>query len=184
MFKFKREQLYYIAHPKTATSSTATVMTKSGYWEQIGTRHDVQPYPHNGKVKIISVIRNPMDWFVSWHSYKLQRNSGRRSFPVWLKEFKSGFQIGGLHFYGYPLSTHVIFFHDLQRGWDAVMDDLGKERIVLPHLNKGELRKPNLSDYYDNKTMEIFLRVHGDFFAWYHNVLALKGDEPFLKRSP
>ena len=183
MLKAHREQNYFIAHPKTASTSATSALTRRN-WEQLGKRHAIEPYPDLPTVNIISVIRHPMDYFVSWFCYQ-HRQPGSKSaeFAYWLEKFYNRYQIGGLHFYGFPLSTHVIFFHELQRGWDAVMEDIGHDTFEMPRENGSWDREPDITFYYNDRGMEIFLRRFGDFLAWYNNVLALKGNEPFLRRG-
>jgi hypothetical protein len=178
--------VYYIAHPKTGSTSAASALTKAG-WEHHGTRHSIEPYAPDAK--IISVVRNPMDWLISWYHYKHNTKQfhitspefKKAQFKLWIPEFTNEYQIGGLHFYGVPLSTHIIFQKDLQRGWDAALDDVRRVRITLTHENVSKNRL-TVSEYFDAETEEIFFRYYGSFYQWYQNLLSLKGNSPIIKR--
>lgn len=165
---------YYIAHPKTASLATAAALKSAG-WGEVGGRHGI--YPHPAGSKVISVVRDPMDWLVSWYHYL-----GRQvTFRDFVQTFANPLQIDGTHFFGVYCSTHVIFYDNLQAGWDAVLDDIRRPRITLGHKNVS-LGRGHVSEYYDNETFELFLRRWGDLYAWYQNIHSIKGNEPFLRR--
>lgn len=165
---------YYIAHPKTASIATTSALKRNG-WVEIGGHHGLCPHPAGSKV--ISVVRDPMDWLVSWYHYL----GAKGEFKDFLTTFANPLQIDGMHFFGVYCSTHVIFYDSLQVGWDAVMDDIRRPRITLEHENVS-LDRSGVSDYYDNETFELFLKRWGDLYAWYQNIHSMKGTDPFLRR--
>jgi hypothetical protein len=169
---------YYIAHPKTATHSTIEALKAAG-WTQVADHHGIYPYPAGSKV--ISVVRDPMDWLVSWYHY-LGGKKKYKGFPEFLRVFGNPLQIGGMHFYGVYCSTHVIFFDNMKAGWDAVLDDIRRPRITLGRQNVS-LGRGNVSDYYDNETFALFMSRWGDLYSWYQTIHSMKGDAPFLRRS-
>jgi hypothetical protein len=165
---------YYIAHPKTASIATVEALEKEK-WLRCGGHHGIYPYPAGSK--IISVVRDPMDWLVSWYHYLGKKGE----FPDFIQTFRTPYQIDGMAFFGVFCSTHVIFYDNLQAGWDAVLDDIRRPRITLEHRNVSQGRS-NVSDYYDNETFELFLKHWGDLYAWYQNIHSMKGNDPFLRR--
>lgn len=166
---------YYVAHPKTASLATVDAL-KTSEWREIGGHHGI--YPHPPDSKIISVVRDPADWLVSWYHYLGKKTS----FQEFLRTFSNPLQIGTLHFFAFPFSTHVIFFDNLQEGWNAVLDDLRRPRITLGHKNVS-LGRESVDKYYDSQTFELFLSRWGDLYHWYQNIRSLKGDYPYLCRT-
>jgi len=177
---------YYIAHPKTASVSTVRALMANG-WKGVGRdcenhgpgHHAIYPFPFGSRC--ICVVREPKDWLVSWYHYLGKRK--KAPFVDWLPTFKTPLQLNGLEFYGVPFSTHVIFFSELQAGWDAVMDDIRRPRITLPHENVSIDRKePTESYFVSTQVQYLYEELYGDLDRWYQSLYASKGDAVFLKR--
>lgn len=167
---------YYIAHPKTASLATAAALEAAG-WKEVGGHHGI--YPHPIDAKVISVIRDPADWLVSWYHY-LKRDIQGVKFGDFIDTFANPLTIDGMPFFGVYCSTHIIFYDSLQEGWDAVMDDIRRPRLKLDRLNVSLGRK-NVSEYYDNANWDRFLKRFGDLYSWYQNLHSMRGSELFLR---
>jgi len=177
---------YYIAHPKTASVSTVRALMEKG-WKGVGQdcqshgpgHHSIYPFPAGSRC--ICVVREPRDWLVSWYHYLGKRN--KQPFHEWLPTFRTPLQLNGLEFYGVPFSTHVIFFSELQEGWNAVMDDLRRPRIELPHENVSIDREKPTASYFENSQVRtLYSERYGDLDRWYQALYASKEDDVFLKR--
>lgn len=175
---FQHGSNYFIAHPKTASMAAAEALKKEK-WKEVGGHHGIYPHPVGSKV--ISVIRDPADWLVSWYHYS---NSDIKEieFGHFIDNFVNPLTIDGMPFFGVFCSTHIIFYDSLQEGWDAVMDDIRRPRIELNRLNVSP-RRGNVSDYYDNQTWDRFLKRFGKLYAWYQNLHSMKGNDAFLRGS-
>lgn len=167
---------YYVAHPKTASLATAKALEAAG-WKEIGGHHGI--YPHPIDAKVISVIRDPADWLVSWYHY-LGMDVNGVSFSDFIETFANPLTIDGMSFFGVYCSTHIIFYDTLQEGWDAVMDDIRRPRINIDRINVS-LNRKNVSEYYDNQTWDKFLGRFGKLYSWYQNLNSMRGTDKFLR---
>lgn len=121
-----------ICHPKTASRSLAEALG----WERVGHHHEMKlPLPEN----VISVIREPEDWYTSWYFHQLdqkQHTPEQRPFRDWLRYFTENVHWSKLAFYALPHTTHLVFYKNLSEGINAALESLGQPAIELPVLNR------------------------------------------------
>ena len=161
----------FILHPKTGSHSIQAVLDG---WTKVGSHHDVvHPLPKN----VISVIREPLDWFVSWYWHNFPKEP-RPAFADWLPEYTSHNIYAKRAFYGLRDTTHLVFFDKLEEGINAAFTDLGLPAVELDHLNhKGRNKKP-ASDYFEPYLLQY---VDPKLIATYEILKERCGDAPYYR---
>lgn len=163
----------FIAHPKAASMAVATVLRNNG-WRKTSNHHELDfPMPRN----VISVIREPEDWYVSWYFY-LNRCENRPTFEEWFKTAKEDpFVAGG--FFGLQHTTHLVFLDRLQAGFDAVFQDIGLPRLIFPVFHATYGRNGATPDeIFTNSTRNLLDKGE---IARYTSLRERLGDDPYLR---
>jgi hypothetical protein len=178
MYKHDTLDIGFIAHPKTASSSAARILCENG-WHVTSNHHMVD---RNLPANVISVIREPQDWYVSWYFHIRKHPLGqiKCDFAEWLPTFieTASWPHQRDGFIGIEQTTHLIFYKRLQDGWDAVMADLGLEPLELPFLNvQGRENRP-ADEFF---TPELVKLLNPDLQAQYAALEAQLGDQPYLR---
>jgi len=116
-----------------------------------------------------SVVRNPWDRFVSgWHYCDDTRNVPLRDLLRNLPRLDHDY----VHLTrlqrdilfdqcGYLIVEHLMRFENLQRDFDTVCDRIGKQRMVLEHLNRRDDRLPYQEYFRDPVDRDLFMRHFG-----------------------
>ena len=166
---YRRGNITVIAHPKTASKSLAQVLIDRG-WQKIGHHHDIR----SPTGSVISVIREPKDWYVSWYFH-----CGKPGpFNLWLKGFILNNDWSKKGFFGVPFTTHLIFYDRLSEGLSDAFKDLQESPIKLPILNHlGRNNRP--ADYFfDEASIEMLDKAMVEEYSLLKEEL---GDEPYLR---
>lgn len=163
----------FIAHPKCASMAVSSVLREHG-WRKTSNHHEMDfPMPKN----VVSVIREPEDWYVSWYFYRNKR--GQLLFEEWLvgPATTDEFITGG--FFGLPYTTHLVFLDRLQDGFDAVFQDIGLPRLEFPLFHATGARKGVTPDeIFTDSTRNL---LNKDLIATYTSLRERLGKEPFLR---
>ena len=181
MYVHDSGKIVYIAHPKTASSSISHAMNESGEWEPLAGHHEVRTAPIKEGVRVISVIREPFDWYVSWYfHYKW-----KEPFPKFLKWF---LKTGNQHtrqgdFFGLEYTTDLLFFERLHEGLDALFDDLGLDRLQLQHRNHQGREGRHWSEFFDQKSSTLLATERGELLKLYGDLRKQLGDEKWIKNN-
>lgn len=140
---YRKGDTAFITHPKTASQSVRIALTAAG-WERTSGHHDIDlPMPKN----VISVIREPEDWYVSWY-FHMQREL---SFEGWLPEFIEFNHYSCKGFFGLQHTTHLVFYSDLHAGLDAVFEDLELPTIELEIVNRKHRNGRPASEFFTDE---------------------------------
>lgn len=170
MYRHNTLDIGFIAHPKTASTSLSRVLQKNGWSSKTGHHEIDEPIP----AQVISVIREPHDWHVSWFFHVAPKSSFAEWLPVFLRE--AGWPYG--RFDGLVHTTHLIFYKRLQVGFDAVMADLGLQPLELPFDNvKGRAGRPS-DEFFTPELSEL---LDPALIASYAALEAQLGDQPYLE---
>lgn len=177
MYVHHSQDIAYIAHPKTASSSISHALLETGEWDLVGNHHEVSEKKLAG-MRVISVVREPTDWYVSWYFHY----HSDKSFYEWFRWF---INTGNSHtrqgeFFGVKYSTDVLFYDRVHEGLDLVFDDVGLDRLDLQHRNQQgrEGRAPEL--FFCQKSAQLMAERKADFLRLYADLLAERGDKVCL----
>ena len=119
------------------------LISQMGY-KLVGKHHsmeDLTPYE-----RVVSVIREPFDWYTSWYFHYKKRDKADEPFDEWLTKFCTGenrWHRKG--FYALPYTTHVIFYEDLQQGLTDLLD-----APTLPKRNAGPRVPVETKKFFDS----------------------------------
>lgn len=176
MYRHPIHDIGFIAHPKTASTSAAKALEAENWWAKKPHHEADEPFPKN----VISVIREPMDWYVSWYFHvRGRRNRDIGDFDEWLEEFvqhKSFPQHPP--FYGLPHTTHLLFYDRLQDGLNAALTDLNLQPIELGFFNvRGREGRP-ASEFFDQNSKNL---IDNGLFMTYDSLRDQLGDQPYLR---
>jgi len=176
MYRHTTFDIGFIAHPKTASTSASRVLQKNKWFSNEPHHSANPPYPKS----IISVIREPKDWYVSWYFHvKGKRNNDIGPFDEWLEKFIAEAKFPATPaFYGLPHTTHLLFYERLQPGLDAALLDLGLQPLELPFDNVRHRDGRPASDFFDQNSEKL---VDKTLFVTYDSLKQKLGDEPYLR---
>jgi len=158
MYIFKRK-LAFIAHPKTASSSTRNALRELGV-KKFGTHHEVKekwctPVLEAGG-KVACTVRNPYDLMVSWYFHYMKRRGDetRESFKEWMPVQLSNpnhYIREGL-FFGTKWCNVVMRFETLQQDFDALLSSVGMTPTTLEPFNVSHNRESRpYQEMYDDQ---------------------------------
>lgn len=134
--------LGFIAHPKTASSSTQRALRAMGA-QMYGNHHDVEEewcrtILDAGGI-VFCTVRNPYDIMVSWYFHYMKRrgNEYREPFKTFLPQ-----QLGNPNnyirkglFYGAKYANKIVHFENLQEGFNDALDAAGMQAPTLEPFN-------------------------------------------------
>lgn len=141
---YVKDDTAVIAHPKTGSMSLCDVLTNQMGYKVVGKHHSVEDTSQYERV--VSVIREPFDWYTSWYFHYKKRDKADEPFDDWLVKFCTGenrWHRKG--FYGLPLTTHVVFYEDLQQGLTDLLD-----APTLPRRNAGPREPVETKKFFDS----------------------------------
>lgn len=167
---YRKNNAAFIAHPKTASQAARVALTGCG-WVYTSSHHEID-LPMPGQV--ISVIREPRDWCVSWY-YHMPRTL---PFDEWLPKFLRTNNYVRDGFFGVTHTTHLIFYSRLHVGFDAVMEDIGHPPVELPIVNKKNRPRTPVREYF---TRHLTGFIPTRLMEQYDELYAQLKDQPFLR---
>jgi hypothetical protein len=137
MYVDRDRKVAFIMHPRTGTTSLASVFPDS--LKRIGTRHSVEPEIIEPDWDVGCVVRNPLDTLVSWYYV----SGYRGDFQNWLysRKFEEHMWIPKGLFFGLPYANNVLRFENLQEDWNKFCILMGWVAREIPRLNVGTRRK-------------------------------------------
>jgi len=162
MYVWKKKNLGFIAHPKTASIATKRTLESLGATE-LGGHHEqlpewCRPILESGGI-IMSTVRNPFDLMVSWYFHYQRKLGGQvRSFKDWITLFFQNpndyVRLGS--FRGLQWTNRILRFENLQADFDAVLAEIGVEPTVIEQWNVSHLREGRpYREFYDDETREL-----------------------------
>ncbi len=160
----------FIAHPRTASSSTAHVLMQQMGFVIKGDHHAFDPTWNLNDWEFFCTVRNPFDVMVSWF-YNQKRE---KPFSRWLPEFLDGCQFlqGERMFFGQSACKHIIHFENLQDDFDRVMHDVGLPLMRLPLRNVSARESSSFMGYYNPRTAKMVTdRFRQDFLNNHYRML-------------
>lgn len=157
MYVHREKKIAFIAHPKTASSSTSHVLVQELGFVPEGSHHQIDEAmltdPHDPWA-VISTVRQPLDTLVSWYFHFKKHHPGLPAFPVWARTFvASNTFVARRMFFGLEITTHALVYERLQKDWDVVCEELGLAQRELPHRNVGNVDKVPYKDFYNDPSM-------------------------------
>jgi hypothetical protein len=176
MYRHPIHDIGFIAHPKTASTSAAKALEAENWWAK-RPHHEVdEPYPKH----IISVIREPRDWYTSWFFHiKGHRDNDIGPFDEWLERFIREAEFPTTPpFYGLPHTTHLVFYERLQEGLNAALIDLGLQPIELGFHNVRHRDGRPASEFFTETSEKL---LDPTLILTYDSLREKLGDQPYLK---
>jgi hypothetical protein len=134
-----KDDIGFIAHPKTGSTSAMTVLEGELGFEKRGQHHEWrQPWLDGLRVRA-ATVRNPWDVMVSWYFHK--GCDGKGPFEQWLPValHRNDYIRRGL-FFALPHANFILRFEDLDNDWKQFLKLAGLPHVDLPKKNVGRGR--------------------------------------------
>lgn len=184
MYLHESGLIAYIAHPKTASSSISHALGETGEWEHCGPHHEIREGPLKREgVRVISVIREPFDWYVSWYFHYKWKEPFPRFLEWFLKTGNNHTRQPGGEFYGLQYTTDIIFYEKLVEGLDGVFDDLGLDRLDLPYRNHQGREGRHWSEFFNSKASTLLATERPELLKRYGELRKQLGDQLWIKNN-
>lgn len=146
MYIHQEKKVAFIAHPRTASSTTGYHLLQLGF--EIVRDHHYTDNKHLIGMHIVSAtVRDPFDVLVSWY---FNQNREQGTFKKWLPVFLDGCAHlqGGTMFPGLKYCSHVMRYELLQDDFDDLMAISGFPQTTLTHRNVSKGRSGDYMRYY------------------------------------
>lgn len=167
MYQHYGKKITFIAHPRTASQATGSVLKKLGF-ELIDGHHLFESALC--LETIFATIRNPFDLMVSWYYQEMYKSGREEPFDKWLRRrlhYPNDYMVWGL-FYGQGLCTDILHFENLQEEFDQLMGKVGLPQIEIPQKNVSDKREGrNFISYYTSELIDLVIERYGS--AIYNN---------------
>ena len=153
-------RLVYLAVPRTASRSIAQYLTERHNAVPEGKNH--MPGGHHGinvpvleqcqadGYRVVSVVRNPWDYMVSWWHHGqhwLKTNGWSEYLRVWPVSEKNRYHLNGRPFLRWTqVSTDIIRYEELLPGLEEILGEV----VQLPRKGISDDRKP-YHTYYNEE---------------------------------
>ena len=157
MYIHPSKYLIYLAHPRTASASTAEALTKIGFEKPPGRDHHCRlhgpgsPIPPELRDEwiVFTTIRNHFDAAVSWG----YMDSNNPSTIPWSKGFfKRALEtpwVGANTMWFHTESDAFLRYENLLEDLEIFLGGFDLELPELPHLNASDRKGKHYSEYYD-----------------------------------
>ncbi len=162
MYELPEKKIAFIAHPRTASSSTGHALLEMGFTQRKSHHSFDRKWDLEGW-QIYCTVRNPLDVMASWY----HNSPHDESFKEWLPKFIDGchYLQGERMFFGRPYCTHVLYFENLQEDFNHFVWGMGLPQKDIPFRNVSEEKKGrDFMGYYDAESVRMVIdRFKVDF---------------------
>ncbi len=149
MYVHQEKKVAFIAHPRTASQATGSVLKIRGF-KLIGGHHQ---FPEEWKPEgwtTFATVRNPFDLMVSWYYQEMYKSGREVEFDWWLRERlqkPNDYMRQGL-FFGLDFCTDILHFENLQEEFNQLMKRVGLSPMKIPWKNVSDKRAGRHFIYY------------------------------------
>lgn len=149
-----RPDLFYLAHPRTASTATKRTLGSLGTVIQVNSHHGIDTTRILQGAIVFTTVRNPWDVFVSWWFKRRTKRSLFHGKPLvefipLLVQNNGQYFKGGKMFYMAEHATVILHYEQLQSQFDMLLVQVGYPPTEL--LTANQSVRPS-SDYREHYT--------------------------------
>jgi hypothetical protein len=154
-----RPDLFYLAHPRTASVATKQALGSVGAVEQVTSHHGLDTTRILQGALVFTTVRNPWDVFVSWWFKRQIERSPFYGKP--LEEFipsliqnNGRYFKGGKMFYMADHATVILHYEQLQSQFDTLLVQVGYPPTELVTVNQSTRSSSDYREHYTPATRQ------------------------------